>query len=52
MKYDLWKILTSKVFRYIPKREIENNRLFKSTIHNGDIIAITTKKEADSTHRI
>lgn len=45
------KNLTGKVFRYIPKREIENNRLFRSTIHNGDIIAITTKKSGlDTSH--
>ena len=45
------KNLTGKVFRYIPKREIENNRLFRRTIHNGDIIAITTKKSGlDTSH--
>lgn len=43
--------LTGKKYRYIPKAQIRNNNLFRQTIHNGDIIAITTKKEGlDTSH--
>ncbi len=38
------KKLTGLVFRYIPKNKIGNSRLFRDTVHDGDIIAITTKK--------
>lgn len=39
------KKLTGMEFRYIPKNEISNSRLFRDTVHDGDIIAITTKKK-------
>lgn len=36
---------------YIPKSRIDNTRLMRQTIHDGDIIAITTnKKGLDTTH--
>lgn len=37
--------------RYIPKSRISNTRLMRQTIHDGDIIAITTNKRGlDTTH--
>lgn len=38
------KILTGQKFRYIPKSDIDNSKLLRSTIHDGDIIAITCNK--------
>ena len=47
----LEKMSSGKHRRYIPKETIRNNALFRSTIHNGDIIAITTKKKGlDTSH--
>ena len=43
--------LTGKRYRYIPKESIANTKLFRQTIHNGDIIAITTTKQGlDTSH--
>ncbi|MBQ7472158.1 MAG: DUF1460 domain-containing protein [Prevotella sp.] len=43
--------LCGQKVRYIPKESIRNTRLFRQTIHNGDIIAITTsKKGLDTSH--
>ena len=43
--------LSGKDYRYIPKGEIANTSLFRSTIHDGDIIAITTSKAGlDTSH--
>lgn len=43
--------MTGKKYRYIPKASIANNTLFRSTIHDGDIIAITTSKRGlDTSH--
>lgn len=40
-----------KQYRYIPKGKISNTKLFRQTIHDGDIIAIiTNKKGLDTTH--
>lgn len=45
------KKLTGRKYRYIPKSEIRNNSLYRQAIHDGDIIAITTKKEGlDTSH--
>lgn len=45
------KRLSGKDYPYIPKTAIRNTQLFRSTIHNGDIIAITTsKKGLDTSH--
>lgn len=38
------KILTGQKCRYIPKSAIDNSKLLRSTIHDGDIIAITCNK--------
>lgn len=39
------------IVRYIPKAQLNNSTLLQSTIHDGDIIAITTnKKNLDTTH--
>ena len=38
------KELTGRQFRYIPKSEIQNSKLLRSVIHDGDILAITTSK--------
>ncbi|MGI6223651.1 MAG: N-acetylmuramoyl-L-alanine amidase-like domain-containing protein [Prevotella sp.] len=38
-------------FRYIPKEKIANTKLFRETIHDGDVIAIITKKKGlDTSH--
>ena len=38
-------------FRYIPKTLIANTKLFRETIHDGDIIAILTNKQGlDTSH--
>ena len=43
--------LSGRKYRYIPKSSIRNNSLFRSTIKDGDIIAITTsKKGLDTSH--
>ena len=43
--------LSGKTYRYIPKSKIKNTRLLRSTIHDGDIIAIITKKKGlDTSH--
>lgn len=48
---DMEKRLSGKDYRYIPKSKIANNALFRSTIHDGDIIAITTAKGGlDTSH--
>lgn len=45
------KKLTGMTFPYIPKAEIANTHLFRQTIHDGDIIAITTRKSGlDTSH--
>ena len=43
--------LNGREYPYIPKGDISNNELFWDTIHNGDIIALTTnKKGLDVSH--
>lgn len=43
--------LTGREYQYIPKEEIRNSSLFRQTILDGDIIAITTKKKGlDTSH--
>lgn len=43
--------LSNKTYRYIPKSQIKNTKLLRSTIHNGDIIAIITNiKGLDTQH--
>lgn len=43
--------VSGKSYRYVPKNAIANTQLFRSTIHDGDIIAIiTNKKGLDTTH--
>ena len=43
--------LSGNVYRFIPKASIANTKLFRSTIHDGDIIAITTSKSGlDTSH--
>ena len=43
--------LSGRKYRYIPKTSIRNNSLFRATIKDGDIIAITTsKKGLDTSH--
>lgn len=43
--------ISSRRYRYIPKSSIANNRLFRNTIHDGDIIAIlTSRKGLDTSH--
>ena len=37
------KALNKLKFRYIPKSKIGNTKLLRQTIHNGDILALTTK---------
>ena len=45
------QLLSGKKFSYIPKSAIHNTKLLRSTIHNGDIIAITTSKAGlDTSH--
>lgn len=38
------KSVTGVSVRYIPKGKVDNSRLMRKTVHNGDIIAIITKK--------
>ena len=48
---DMERRLSGKIYRYIPKSKIKNTRLLRSTIHDGDIIAIITKKKGlDTSH--
>lgn len=43
--------LSGKTYSYIPKDKIANNATFRAAIHDGDIIAITTKKNGlDTSH--
>ena len=43
--------ISGKSYRYIPKEQIMDSRLFRNTIHNGDILVmITNKKGLDTTH--
>lgn len=43
--------LNGKTYRYIPKTGINNSKLLRRTIHNGDIIVIlTNKKGLDTQH--
>lgn len=43
--------LSGKSYRYIPKSAISNTKLMRSTVHDGDIIAITTSKAGlDTSH--
>lgn len=43
--------ISGKSYRYIPKKQIVDSRLFRNTIHNGDILVmITNKKGLDTTH--
>ena len=48
---DVENKLNGHEYRYIPKLEIANNELFRQTIKDGDIIAITTcTKGLDTSH--
>lgn len=43
--------ISGKSYRYIPKEQIVDSRLFRNAIHNGDILVmITNKKGLDTTH--
>ena len=43
--------VSGKQYRYIPKKNIANTKLFRQTIHDGDIIVIITNKRGlDTTH--
>lgn len=43
--------LSGNTYRFIPKTSIANTQLFRSTIHDGDIIAIVTSKGGlDTSH--
>ena len=43
--------ISGKSYRYIPKEQIMDSRLFRNTIHNGDILVmITNKNGLDTTH--
>lgn len=43
--------LSGKKYMYIPKGNIKNTKLLRSAIHDGDIIAIITKKKGlDTSH--
>lgn len=47
----LEKQISGKSYRYIPKEQIVDSRLFRNTIHDGDILVmITNKKGLDTTH--
>ena len=37
--------LMGRYFSYIPKEKVDNSQLLRSTIHDGDIIAIVTNKK-------
>lgn len=36
---------TGRTYRYIPKGELANSRIYRKTIHDGDIIGIVTNKK-------
>ena len=38
------RAITGKTYRYIPKSSIQNTKLLRQTVHDGDIIAITSGK--------
>ncbi len=43
--------INGRTYRYIPKETIANTALFRRTIHDGDIIAIVTRKSGlDTSH--
>ncbi len=43
--------INGRTYRYIPKETIANTALFRRTIHDGDIIAIVTRKNGlDTSH--
>lgn len=43
--------ISRKSYRYIPKATIANTRLFRQTIHDGDILVILTSKQGlDTSH--
>ncbi|WP_314314112.1 N-acetylmuramoyl-L-alanine amidase-like domain-containing protein [Hoylesella marshii] len=43
--------LTGKTYRYIPKASLKDSPLLRRTIHNGDIIAILTRRKGlDTSH--
>ncbi len=45
------KSLTGRTYKYIPKSKLHDHDLLKRHIHNGDIIAILTKKHGlDTSH--
>ena len=45
------KAISGRTYRYIPKKAIANNRTFRNAIHDGDILAIVTKKNGlDTSH--
>lgn len=44
--------LSGKSYKYIPKSQINNTKLLRSTIHNGDIIAILTNKRGLDTQHV
>ncbi len=45
------KAISGHRYRYIPKKAIANNRAFRNAIHDGDILAIVTKKNGlDTSH--
>jgi hypothetical protein len=47
----LEKEISGKQKRYIPKNAINNNKACRAAIHDGDIIAITTRKKGlDTSH--
>lgn len=48
---EMEKSITGTRQRYIPKSAVNNSRLLRKTVHNGDIIAIvTTKKGLEISH--
>ena len=48
---ELENSVNGKSYRFIPKESIVNTKLMRSTVHDGDIIAIiTNKKGLDTTH--
>lgn len=46
------KSLTGKTYRYIPKQKINNSKLLRQTIHNGDIIVILTNMNGLDTQHL
>lgn len=39
------QLLTGKTFPYIPKQKIDNGAVMRQTVHDGDILALTTTME-------